>query len=294
VNRPGSHLSKGVNGTNIRGVGPPPLLVQPPVRSPVGSPGTPPLRGQSIAQKLPLVSEDYPAIPNVVPPFQQILMHQNQVEAGITRIFENKPSEVWTIFSNSVVSNFNATSIQMEKLRHIFDTKNGAVEKNTWLTFLQWFTPLLCPDNTYMNNGQPGKPSMNGGYDMETILEICAPSWFHGFLDSKEAQRILKTKSEGTFLLRFSTGSPGSYTLSVAYSGTVGHWRIACEKKPSHSPTFKIDTRVYKSLGDIVNTHRSGKEPLRIRQPKPGTSDTCFLISSYDRPEAAEAYYQVV
>lgn len=67
--------------------------------------------------------------------------------------------------------------------------------------------------------------------------------WFHGFLGSTEAQKALKGKPDGTFLIRFSTTNPGSYALTVAYSSTVGHWRISCDKKNYETPTFSIDGR---------------------------------------------------
>ena len=128
---------------------------------------------------------------------------------------------------------------------------------------------------------QTSDDSTNGGYDVDTILEICTPNWFHGFLSSADAQKGLKGKADGTFLFRFSTTNPGCYSLSAAYSGTVGHckiffWkkknqlknnffltkkgRISCCKDPGKPPTFKIDGREYQTLNEIITTHKFGKE----------------------------------
>ncbi len=124
---------------------------------------------------------------------------------------------------------------------------------------------------------QTTENSANTGYDIESILEICTPNWFHGFLSSADAQRGLKGKPDGTFLFRFSTSNPGCYALSAAYSGTVGHWRISCDKEPGQPATFKIDGRDYKSLNEIINVHKFGREALKIKQPRPGQANTCFL-----------------
>jgi len=208
---------------------------------------------------------------------------QNDVEIAITRVFESRTVEAWTIFSNALVTNLNTTSALVDQLRYIFDTQQGGVEKTIWLLFLLWFTPL--------STSEYGSAD---GYDIDTIVEICSPSYFHGFMDSKQSQKLLKGKVEGTFLLRFSTHQPGFYTLSVAYSGTVGHWRIASEKKFGQAPVFRIDTRVYKSLDDIISTHRGGRDPLKIKLPKSGQPDYCFLTTPYSRPEGnSETYYQV-
>ena len=86
------------------------------------------------------------------------------------------------------------------------------------------------------------------------------------------------SKSEGTFLIRFST-NPGCYALSVNY-GRVGHWRIVVEEIGSERPYIKIDDRIYKDLYNIIETHRSGGEALEIKKPTP---KQCWLTSPADK-----------
>lgn len=118
-------------------------------------------------------------------------------------------------------------------------------------------------------------------------------SYFHGFLESTEAQKALKGKPDNTYLVRFSGQNIGCYALSVSYNNTVGHWRISSEKKMFQDPIFKIDGREYKSLADIIQTHSLNAEPLKIKQPKDGQSGICYLGSPLIRQEASEDYYQV-
>ncbi len=46
------------------------------------------------------------------------------------------------------------------------------------------------------------------------MVSLCAFRWFHGPIDSDEAKRRLSNMPAGTFLVRFSLTTPGSYTIS--------------------------------------------------------------------------------
>lgn len=56
------------------------------------------------------------------------------------------------------------------------------------------------------------------------------------------------------------------------------------------------NNRHYKSLDDIVQTHRFGREPLQIKSPKVGQATSCFLGTCLAREdsEADNMYYQNV
>jgi len=165
--------------------------------------------------------------------------------------------------------------------------------------FLIWFCPLACGEDIYQTNESAPPVGSGKGFTIDMIIDICAQSHFHGFLDSTEAQQLLKNKPDGSYLMRFSTTNPGCYALSVSYSGTVGHWRISCDKKfdTNEPPSYKIDGREYRSLDHIISTHKFGREPLKIKQPKPGTSPVCFLGSPLARAEEGSGdsnFYQNV
>jgi len=128
------------------------------------------------------------------------------------------------------------------------------------------------------------------------VLEICSPSWFHGFMTSAEAQKVLKGKPEGAFVFRFSS-MPGNYALSVVYNHIVGHWRISCEKENYNQPFFMIDQRRYKSLAHILQTHKYGAEALKIKSAtRPDQASSCFLGTPFCRTTAPtdDSFYQNV
>jgi len=209
------------------------------------------------------------------------------VEDSVTKAFAGRDSITWSAFATAFGSALNATADQVRQLEYLFNEK-GVVKKAVWDQFLQWFTPLVAPDMYQTSTAAEG-------WAIDSILEITTPPWFHGFVESTNAQKALKSKSDGAFLFRFSTTNPGCYALSVAYSNTVGHWRISCDKLAGKAAVFKIDGREYRSLKDVVQTHAFGKEPLKIKQPKPNQASTCFLGAPLSRTgaEGGELYQNV-
>jgi len=219
---------------------------------------------------------------------------KTDAEARIWKLFANKKYESWETFANVFAGALQTDTTTVQKIKFIFE-KDGVVEQSTWESFITWFSPLDPLENMYQTSSGTG--DAGSGYDINNVLSICTPNWFHSFLSSADAQKALKGKEEGTFLFRFST-TPGCYALTVSYSNSVGHWRISCEKKPNESPAFFIDGRQYKSLSDIVETHRIGKEPLIIKSPKPGNPTSCFLKIAHGRAvvdgDGGNEYYQNV
>lgn len=205
------------------------------------------------------------------------------IEERMGQVFAGKDSVDWKTFSDRLAQAMGAPILKIERARYVIENMPGVVYKVEWDKFASWFNPLCGPNN------------QNGGWTMDNILEIVSLPYFHGFMDMKDAQKTLKGIPEGTYLLRFST-QQSYYTLSVSYSGTVGHWRIQTEKKPGQRPEFKVETRSYESLEHVVMTHSPGRgDPLLIKQPKPGQSDKCYLTAPLTRmSQGAEAYYQVV
>eukprot|EP01116_Phalansterium_solitarium_P007463 TRINITY_DN2014_c0_g1_i2.p1 TRINITY_DN2014_c0_g1~~TRINITY_DN2014_c0_g1_i2.p1 ORF type:complete len:695 (+),score=192.50 TRINITY_DN2014_c0_g1_i2:195-2279(+) len=204
------------------------------------------------------------------------------IEDEIDFVFNGSDRVIWALFSQKLSTVFGAPLSDLEGLRYLVE-RDGAVLRSLWDRVRGWFAPLSPIDNEYITQAAPNHYALNGGYQLSTVLKLVSPRWFRGFLDSNEAADLLRTSPEGSFLFRFS-GQPGSYALSVAYHGTVGHWRITCEKSHGGQPIFGIDSRKYASLADVLDAHRPGADPLIIKQPRPGMSNTVFLMFPCERP----------
>jgi len=115
---------------------------------------------------------------------------------------------------------------------------------------LEWFGPL---DKGYVV--------------LDKILSLMSKPYFHGFLSSSKAEKILSsTKKKGTYLVRFSSTEPGAFTVSaVSKEDKVQHVRIA--HKPGGG--YILGGIEFSSLDDLVNSkhHKQMKPRLNLLQP---------------------------
>jgi serine/threonine protein kinase len=92
---------------------------------------------------------------------------------------------------------------------------------------LHWLGPLTTSADFYSN-----------------LAALLSKAWFHGSVQTSDAEHRLADRAEGCFLIRFSTTSPGSYTISkVKKGGAPVHQRI--EHK---NGAFHVATRSYPNL----------------------------------------------
>jgi len=183
----------------------------------------------------------------------------------------SRQSVPWQEFATAFGNALAIIPSDVKQLQHVFDTE-GVVTKQTWDTFLLWFSPLKAISSY--------QTEQDDGYDVSVILSICTAPYFRAFLGATEAQTLLKDQDSGTFLIRFSTTNPGHYALSATYGPNVGHWRITCERKPFCQPVFKVDVREYSSLEELVHIHSPGGETMKTK-----TGENCFLIYPLQKPD---------
>lgn len=94
---------------------------------------------------------------------------------------------------------------------------------------LDWFGPMITiPDDTDV---------------ISRIMRTCKQPWFHGDIDGKEAEQLLRVCNEGAFLIRLSTTVRGSFTISKVSSNEdkrkqIAHQRI--DYKPGVGFTIRI------------------------------------------------------
>lgn len=122
-------------------------------------------------------------------------------------------------------------------MKHVLDNSGtGHINMYKWSEFLKGFGPLT----NVVNN----------------VRNILTAPWFHGFLTSREAELLLEDQPIGTFLIRFSRSSGGSFALAFVQE----HRKILHILIQSCMPEgFKIDeeegdkSKYFESLQDIVD-----------------------------------------
>jgi len=109
---------------------------------------------------------------------------------------------------------------------------------------LAWFGPLEIPEPFVQPKNLPL---------LQKIRELCSKAYFFGNISTQEASNHLANQPIGTFLVRFSSSQPGSYTLSrVDHDSNIAHTRI-----PKEKGMFIADGKKYDSVMSLVKDMRS-------------------------------------
>jgi hypothetical protein len=112
---------------------------------------------------------------------------------------------------------------------------------------LHWLGPLTTSADFYSN-----------------LSSLLSKAWFHGSVQTSDAEHRLADRAEGCFLIRFSTTSPGSYTISkVKKGGAPVHQRI--EHK---NGAFHVAVRSYSNLELLL---QGEYENLQLKGACPGS-----------------------
>ena len=109
---------------------------------------------------------------------------------------------------------------------------------------------------------------------MYVVLLYC--SWYFGAIDRKEAEKLLMdtANASGSFLVRESKSSPGSYSLSIRDAQKVSHHKI---QKLDGGGYFITPQFTFASIPELV-AHYSNqsdgllKNPCVIKKPQTGGS----------------------
>eukprot|EP00730_Choanoeca_flexa_P012818 TRINITY_DN4649_c0_g1_i2.p1 TRINITY_DN4649_c0_g1~~TRINITY_DN4649_c0_g1_i2.p1 ORF type:complete len:369 (+),score=96.65 TRINITY_DN4649_c0_g1_i2:127-1233(+) len=79
-----------------------------------------------------------------------------------------------------------------------------------------------------------------------------APVWYHGRLSRLEADGRLKGNPDGTYIIRESDKSAGTFVLSCAEGGKVSHYRIA-RTAPN---AYQVGESTFKNLPEIIEFYK--------------------------------------
>jgi len=110
-------------------------------------------------------------------------------------------------------------------------------------------------------------------------LHIHEMPWFYGNISREQAERLLKPRKVGLYLVRESTNYPGDYTLCVVSpaDGKVEHYRIILSKNSK----FTVDEEEYfTSLVDLIKHYERDADGLCTRLTQPLVKKQDMSLSS--------------
>jgi hypothetical protein len=95
---------------------------------------------------------------------------------------------------------------------------------------------------------------------IQKVTQVVSNKWFHGFLSSEEADKLLDAQPIGTFLVRFSRSNNGAYALAyVDPNGKVAHSLVRFCPPNGYSITENDEqnesNRVFSSLDALIKNY---------------------------------------
>jgi len=112
---------------------------------------------------------------------------------------------------------------------------------------------------------------MDGINMLHRMTKLCLQNFFWGYLSSVSAEKILikDVKEKGSFLLRFSTTEPGSYSLSaVTQECRLQHFRIGHKA----GGKYILGKTEYDTLEDLLKNCNKQMALVNVRIKKPCSS----------------------
>ena len=99
-----------------------------------------------------------------------------------------------------------------------------------------------------------------------------AKPWFHGNITRAEAELLLSSGIDGSFLVRESESEPGQFSISLRYDGHTFHYRIHTEAERKLFYVFP-ESKFY-TVSELVAHHSKEPDglPTTLRYPAPNSS----------------------
>ena len=102
-------------------------------------------------------------------------------------------------------------------------------------------------------------------------------SWYHGPISRNEAEYLLSSGINGSFLVRESESNPGQHSVSLRYEGRVFHYRI----HSANGLKYISSENCFQTLPELVHHHSSSADGLitTLRYPVRKPNAPVFGVS---------------
>ncbi|KAJ7328222.1 Phosphatidylinositol 3-kinase regulatory subunit gamma [Desmophyllum pertusum] len=112
-----------------------------------------------------------------------------------------------------------------------------------------------------------GNPQEEDIYDVPEV-DLAESQWLHGQLTREEAEELLKTKENGTFMIRESARRLGSYAVALKHKGAVKHIEVKEGTRGGYG--FAANYTTHPTLCDLVKHYHVNT--LQVHNPELDTT----------------------
>ncbi|XP_063990705.1 tyrosine-protein kinase CSK-like [Diachasmimorpha longicaudata] len=222
--------------------------------------------------------------PNVSAPTRQGKVDGNQnhhtISSNVTAhsIIQNAIQSLQSIQSMhstipSIATNnlTGSTNMLPHPVSPIMTTHSSVTSQNVQSHMSPVTSPVILTPNALPNASNLTALSASTRHE----VKLNAMPWFHGKISRETAERLLRPREDGLFLVRESTNFPGDYTLCVCFQGRVQHYRVKYKNNQ-----LTIDDEVFfENLALLVEHYEQDADGLCTQLtkslPKQGKQDFC-------------------
>ncbi|KAG9436921.1 Tyrosine-protein kinase CSK [Apis mellifera carnica] len=213
--------------------------------------------------------------PNVSAPARQAKLDGNQNHHTIPSNVTSHPL-IQNSTQHNVPSNLSASNIPSHPVSPTMTTHSNVTTPNITSHMNTGSTPVILTSNV-TNPSNPAALSVNPRHE----VKLNAMPWFHGKISRETAERLLRPREDGLFLVRESTNFPGDYTLCVCYQGRVQHYRV----KYKNNQLTIDDEEFFENLALLVEHYEQDADGLCTQLtkslPKEGKQDFCVDLKAF-------------
>lgn len=108
--------------------------------------------------------------------------------------------------------------------------------------------------------------------------------WYHGKISRSEAEYLLNSGVDGSFLVRESESTPGDYTISLRFEGKPMHYKVV---KTDQGMYYVMDDVQFNNLVELVDSHMSNPDGLivALKHPVPRRGGVVYGLADTDEWE---------
>eukprot|EP01108_Squamamoeba_japonica_P007949 TRINITY_DN690_c0_g1_i3.p1 TRINITY_DN690_c0_g1~~TRINITY_DN690_c0_g1_i3.p1 ORF type:complete len:769 (-),score=240.15 TRINITY_DN690_c0_g1_i3:90-2396(-) len=132
--------------------------------------------------------------------------------------------------------NVNLTSEERRTLLQVFNPSNtGQMSSLRWNEFLKGFGPMP--------------------HCLSKLWEMLAQPWFHGFLSKSDSTKLLEVEPQNTFMVRFSSTKPGSFSLAHTMAGNVVNHVIIHTRANGFAVREESREKLFSSVSHLIEAY---------------------------------------
>eukprot|EP01118_Nematostelium_gracile_P009386 TRINITY_DN3157_c0_g1_i1.p1 TRINITY_DN3157_c0_g1~~TRINITY_DN3157_c0_g1_i1.p1 ORF type:complete len:197 (-),score=47.23 TRINITY_DN3157_c0_g1_i1:12-602(-) len=168
-------------------------------------------------------------------------------------LFDQKKEVSWEYFVNFMKEKYKVPE-------NILDPFKSTLLENVMNWDTEQTEKVVTFERVFLLNEYFGQISTEEGHPKWCIYRIAslfAKDWFEAYLSGTAAQLFIKNKGPGSFVIHFSTNTPGSLAITIKHANgnEYHHFLIRITGNPKNIYEVEIAGRLFEDIEALVETY---------------------------------------